>query len=619
LRGRSLGWLVGIAALAALTACATPRIYGPVPQLVHPDATDNPEGRVLLSLNGEGFGPGLYGPSGANDCARPGAGSFVRVLRADGTVLLTAESTDPSTVRSWSDRRIVITAPSTLAAERDLRVEVCTPRGASGSVATAAWQYDHFDLPRSDPTANPSPLAIAIDGSGGVWVNEEFHTQLKGLSPSGAWSVFDLPQAPGPGIFASALFPNAPSRAATLGESILVDPRGRVWLTEAGPAPYAGSAANHARIVMLDPESGTLRMYNVPGDGNGVVGLAFDPTTGRVWFTEARRSIREGGVEHVALRARLTSFDPDGIAPDPRFDFKPRERCVADPGERVGRCSVTGHRRCLDDDDCVLAAEVCPPAPGDDRACFREHEIPEQDDVLLPGPLLRHSDGTLWYSAFWGGDLVGRFDPATGVFQRFRLAPPPGEATCDRRACWCFVEDPWKPPCPSRCCEYLLLGRGPWKLDEEADRDVVFCSQSGGSISRIPWERRDDPRCAALGPDGANPCVVDHPIPGYDPAIEQMHSLAADAAGNVWFEQSQMTKDDPNALSSVGFLQAATERVILFPPLSIYPYVSRGFECQPAGAFVGFQGAGIAVDPRTGAVWFADFCRKRLGRIVPLR
>jgi len=57
--------------------------------------------------------------------------------------------------------------------------------------------------------------------------------------------------------------------------------------------------------------------------------------------------------------------------------------------------------------------------------------------------------------------------------------------------------------------------------------------------------------------------------------------------------------------------------VILLPPLSLYPFTSSGIECRPAGEPVAFSAAGIAFDPRTGSVWFADYCRKRLGQIVP--
>jgi hypothetical protein len=35
-----------------------------------------------------------------------------------------------------------------------------------------------------------------------------------------------------------------------------------------------------------------------------------------------------------------------------------------------------------------------------------------------------------------------------------------------------------------------------------------------------------------------------------------------------------------------------------------------------AGQQVPFLGAGVAFDPRDRSLWFADFCRKRLGQLV---
>ena len=51
------------------------------------------------------------------------------------------------------------------------------------------------------------------------------------------------------------------------------------------------------------------------------------------------------------------------------------------------------------------------------------------------------------------------------------------------------------------------------------------------------------------------------------------------------------------------------------PPLSLYPFFNTtGEYCSTeVGAFVSFTGAGITIDPDTGDIWFADYCRKRLG------
>lgn len=598
------------AALVAGAGCAIPRIYAPATALLHEDPADNPDGRVLLSLTGRGFG------------ARKPANS-VRLRRSDGRLVLDLRSSDRARVPLWTDRRIVLAAPAGIADEPVLTVEVTTGIVASDPTQVAFFSYRHFDVPRTDTETNPSPLAVAVDERSRVAVNEEFHTQLKRLDPALGWEVHDLPRGAADEIFAAEIFGDTPTRVSMLGESIVVDPLGRTWATEGGWMLYAGAHPNHSRIVMLEPEGGEPHIWPVPGDDNSVVGLAYDPASGRVWFTQARRARREGEVDHVAYAARLTSFDPRAIPPDPDFDFAPRERCELPAGGHVGVCSTTRGRRCLDDDDCVLADRVCRDDAPDDGRCFREHAIPTppgETPLALPGPLLRHSDGTIWYAGYWGGNYIGRFDPATETFQRFPLARPPGETSCDFRHCACFApEGSRQRACPTRCCLYLLLGRGPWALAEDAGGDVAFCAQEAGAVSLLPRERFDDPRCAMLDARGANPCLSEFPLPDFDPATTQLHSLARDDAGNLWFGEARVDgrDDDPGRGASIGYVQAGTGRVILLPPPSLYPFLSSGTECRPAGEPVAHSAAGIAFDPRTGSIWSADYCRKRLGRVVP--
>lgn len=606
---RTLGALL-FAAHVACAGCATLRVYTPATALLHEDPADNPDGRVLLSLTGRGFG------------AR-GVASGVRLRRTDGRVILDLESSDRARVLLWTDRRIVLAAPTGIADEPALTVEVATGLAASVATQVAFFSYRHFDVPRSDPLTNPSPLAVAVDDRSRVAVNEEFHTQLKRLDPAVGWEVFDLPRGPADNIFASALFGDAPSRQSMLGESVVVDPSGRTWATEGGSMLYAGAHPNHSRIVMLEPDGGEPQIWPVPGDDNSVVGLAYDPATGRIWFTQAQRARRDGGIDHVAYAARLTSFDPRAMPPDPDFDFAPRERCELPSGGHVGVCSTTRGRRCLADDDCVLADRVCRDDAPDDGSCFREHAIPTppgETPLALPGPLLRHSDGTIWYAGYWGGNYVGRFDPATETFQRFPLARPPGETSCDFRDCACFLPaGSWQPACPARCCLYLLIDQGPWGLAEDAGGNLALCAQEAGAVALLPKQRFDDPRCAALDVTGANQCLREYPLLDFDPTTTQLHSLALDGAGNLWFGESRIDGRDPDPAhgASIGYVQAGTGHMILLPPLSLYPFTSSGTECRPAGEPVAHSATGMAFDPRTGSVWIADYCRKRLGRIVP--
>jgi len=599
-----------LAVLLACAGCAAPRVFAPATALLHEDPADNPDGRVLLSVTGRGFGV-------------RSVASRVRLRSADGRELLALDSSDRARVPLWTERRIVLAAPAALGGEPALAVEVVTGLATSLPAEVAFYSYRHFELPRSDPSTNPSPLAVAVDERSRVAVNEEFHTQLKRLDPAAGWEVFDLRRPAGVAIFASELFGDHTSHLSMLGESIVVDSAGRTFATEGGWMLYAGDHPNHSRIVMLAPDGGEPEIWAVPGDDNSVVGLAYDPARGLLWFTQARRSRRVGGIEHVAYEARLTSFDPRRIPPDADFDFAPRERCERSGEAPIGVCSSSRHRRCFDDDDCVLAERVCRDDVADDGACFHEHEIPTppgETPLLLPGPLLRHSDGTLWYAGYWGGNYLGRFDPETKTFQRFPLARPPGEASCDLRGCACFApEGSGQRACPKRCCLYQLIGRGPWGLAEDAAGSLAFCAQEADGVALLPRQRFDDPRCATLDARGENPCLSAYPLPDFDPKTSQLHSVVRDDAGNLWFGEGRIDglDSEPARGASLGYVQAGTGRVILLPPLSLYPFLSTGSECRPAGEPVAHSAAGMAFDPRTGAVFAADYCRKRLGQILP--
>jgi streptogramin lyase len=612
---------IGLAALLILAVwvlgCATPTLYAPATALVHVDPDDNPRSEMLLSLIGERLGLPLAAPPRGPRCGTQREHYFVRI-RAAGQPVLEIESTQRQSIRLWSDRQIVLWIPGALAGAPELRIEVCTPGGLLSAVPVQRFVYDHFAVPRSDPEANPSPLAIAIDARSTVWVNEEFHSQVKSLSAEGEWSILDIPHPPGPGTFALTIFGESRSRVATFGESILVDPEQRVWLSEGGPAPYPGALPNHSRVLRIDPGNDEVTAYMVPGDNNGVIGLAFARDSGRIWFTQAKRvTVDADGAPRVVHEASLSSFDPMAIEPNSSQDLAPASPCALSPGAAVGTCSATPQRRCARDEDCTLAEQVCLDSSDSKVACFRVYPLPADAGVFLPGPMLSHSDGTQWYAGYWGGNHLGRLDPATGEFERFPLPRPPLERRCNFASCSCFDSSPGKPPCPDFCCRYQLLGRGPWGLIEERSGDIAFCGTEAGFVSRLHRDRIGDPRCTSLDATGANPCISDYPVPNFDPLKQQMHSLAQDAAGNIWFATGQGFAGDPASLASLGYLDARTERVILLPPLALFPYAAMPGDCQPPGKFVGFSGSGLAVDERTGAIWFADYCRKRLGRLLP--
>jgi sugar lactone lactonase YvrE len=621
--------VVLIAGLSGV-AVAGPQAYSPALALFHTDNGDNPSNTVQVSITGTGFGAAQAGTFAAADCGTAAGGAFA-IVYSGFVAIFTANSNDSNQVSAWTDRQIVLKLNAANGNASALSVRVCTPAGKSTTAAITKWVYEHVDVPPSSGT-NALPLSMTRDAGGNVWVNEEFHRQMKRLT-NVQWTLFSIPQLTPPGIFA-LLFNGVDIRTPTseLGEDIIVDSLNRVWLSEGGKTPYQGTNPNHGRIVMYDPGAAVIRTLNVPGDNNGIFGLSWDAARGKIWFTESRRSRREApNPEVVAYRARLTSFDPICVGnytcPNPpnyaipnwvgNFDFDGNAATYTCAGGStsppvVGTCQNGNpniNRKCFTNQDCVLANLRCP-AGGYDYWCFHEYEIPDTAGVVtIPSHVLAHSDGTVWYSAYWGGNHVGRLDPATGTFQQYPLADPADKASCDYGSCYCFFPN-GQEACPQRCCLYVLLGQGPWSLVEESSRNVSMSFQNQAAVGRFDFSRANDPACSTLDGSGQNPCVTYDFVPNLDPDTQYPHSAQVDAAGNVWLTEVTSADTDCTALTSVGYRQVSTGRVLMFPPLSFYPKMS-GTTCTA------FGGAGMAYDPVTGGMWFTDFFRKRLGRVRP--
>jgi hypothetical protein len=87
-----------------------------------------------------------------------------------------------------------------------------------------------------------------------------------------------------------------------------------------------------------------------------------------------------------------------------------------------------------------------------------------------------------------------------------------------------------------------------------------------------------------------------------------------DGDGNVWVSLAQklVYKNDCSTTTSLGFVQAGTNRALMFAPLSAaYPMFDASGNC------IAFSGARVAYDSATRGMWFADYHRQRIGRIRP--
>jgi streptogramin lyase len=316
-------------------------------------------GGEFIKIAGTGFGT-------------PDASHYLKAI--SGSVVTNIPSTH-SIIFAWTDTCIIFKLPKITYSGR---IQVITPGGSSPEVEVAVYEYDWFDIP---PTAgtNGAPLSIAVDEAHRVWVNQEFHLEFQKLDPSvGIVEGIAIPQPPSPGPFASTIFADHRTQTSVLGEDVLIDPMGRVWFTQGGGSLYSGIHPNHSRVVCLIPDGPAgyeFRVYNVPGDRNEVIGLAWDHTRNWIWFAEG--GLVNGGA--------IVGFDPELIPWDNNFAF-----------------------------DSSLDHQLC--SSLTETGCYQRYQL--EDTASHPAHLLVTDDGKIWFTAFWGRS-IGRLDPVTGIVNKY--------------------------------------------------------------------------------------------------------------------------------------------------------------------------------------------------------
>ena len=517
-------------------------------------------------------------------------------------------TSETACVVSWSDTFIIAKIPNNL---RRARVQV--KKGTDLSLALHAnyYRYTNFDTDSGDaqtPGANPHPLAVTVDTQGRIWINEELHLDLKMVDPAlGRASRFPIPQPDIP-PFATPICPSGdcPARYSGNGEDVLVDPKGRVWFSEGGAGYWTGQTPNHSRVVMYDPSIGEFRVYNVPGNKNGVVGLGYQanylPGRDRVWFDQ--ESMKYCTFCNPFQPAELVWFDPENAPFDNDYSFATTAVCQQESSGKYCRCPTsdpgcpdgTG-RLCDRDEDCVLAGQACDgtlASPPSD-CFFHQYPLPgngtsEAGPTATPAEILVAADGAVWYTAYFFGNHIGRLDPATGAITYFPLPTP--------------VND-------------FSSYSAPWEIQAAPNGDIVFTEYDDNTVNRLDITRMNDPACGTLS-SGQNPCMHEWILPGLNTQV--MHSVALDSVGNAW-----ATQDGPDAppagevsITSLAYVRRDWSAAVLLPPLSLF-YPSTGV--TGTGCVVGFQnfkGAGIVIDPPRESIWFADYCRQRVGRLQPL-
>jgi len=495
--------------------------------------------------------------------------SFVTVTFANGTT----QTLMSATARLWLDDHITIDLPANAA------LKAATVTTAASIAASAAivgqYQLDFFD---TTTVLQGAPLVLTADNHGRIWVNSEFHSGYAYWDPADhalhALAGYSQPVNP---IF---LYGSTPTKYGIFGEAALYDGHGRVWLTEGGWEPSLADASlpNHSRLIAVDTASLQTRILAVPGNRNGVIGVACDELRGRIWFTQsARKNLR---TNEIIEPAKLISFDPNTLPfEDSAFDWVPRATCTITTGQTIGTCSNAAAHHCQADRDCILVDRLC---SSDVPGCYHEYALPAAA-IYQPAEVAVDAQGRVWFTNFFAGGDIMRLDPDTGALTVVPLSPPPNG-----------IGVTW-----------------PWDIRIAHNGDVLSYEYNSARIARLSAANFDRDCSQLVHPDGVTSCEYapgDNPAFGYrdpqcyNPCIEETPVeptlfVASTAADDVVIDE--------------GYLRNNGEFIHYPRVMTIFP---NGL--TPPGDYPEALGAVSYVSP-TGVVWGADYYSRRLSRLTP--
>ena len=587
-----------------------------------PATVTNPVGStdLFVSVTGQGFGTAGAGSSLALSVVPIGVPSTEIVI----------PSTDPR-VRLWQDGQVVVQL-STASVFNVVTATVLAPDVAPSAVAVEKYSYEFF------PNAIGGGVnAIATDSRtraqtlGRVFMNLEFHTGLSyfdphfdGSAPPGVYPLPNYPVPPFPMFRFQFGGPTFATRLSSGGDNLTMDSKGRAYFNEYGfdaPDPF-DNVENHSRILRYDARvqgPGAWSVYNIPGDQNVVFGVGWDRRRNRLWL----------GVNGRLTSPRLVVFNPDSqvllTKNDQAFQF-PTTTCDT----VAGRCTpLPFSRPCTRDADCRAAVNVCDPAWGlDDRRtkdCFLEIPLDFEPEVgWIDAIEVKPNDHTVWFTNYWAGMEIIRFDPRAPEGQRFLhlpLAAPQGAAQP-------MVPFAW-----------------PVDLKFTSSGHLVGTQQFSNQLFYIDRNTTIDDRCTRLQsvnpgetcptlaeiyfgdvplPPGCRnvcvtqltvsgsflPCTPNSPTDLQCPwasltgSTGSLYYLAISKDDKVWFTQ---------AGRGVGYIElsdlaAGIPNFVMLPPATLY---------QPPPTYCcGTDGnlGGIDIDGNDGAIWYGEYSRCRLAR-----
>ncbi len=258
-----------------------------------------------------------------------------------------------------------------------------------------AWvgDYTHDELIRVDPRDGAQKVyelpvkgsgvhTLHFDRDGALWMTFQLADMICRFDPkTGQFRTY-------PGLKKGSL---VHSFAYDTFGYVQHDLQGRLWVSE-----FGGNA-----VASIDPKSGQVREYNLPGNKGTVYGIAMDKQ-GRVWYTKY--------VENV-----LGMLDPEtGLA---------TERQMPQQNSGPHRMAIDAKQRLWIPESGYGKLAMFDIAKG----TFTEYALPEPD--TFPYSLrVDGATGAVWITGN-GADSLYRFDPERKTFTTYRM---PGQISYAR-------------------------------------------------------------------------------------------------------------------------------------------------------------------------------------------
>ena len=383
---------------------------------------------------------------------------------------VTTVQSDSPFVHLWTNDRIELSLPPQV---QSGQLAVIVDGISSAPVELLVYDYSSIPIPASLGTGKRE-LAVAVAPDGTLWFNQEYHLELKALSPGTPpeYTAIEIPQAEGDGIFALSLFGDSRSRISGAGEDITVSGDGKVWFTQGGAFSYAGMHFNTSRVVRYDPATETFDCYNAPIDNAEVIGVLIDEPRQMIWYSEAGTE-SGNAITGFTLNSTLSNcfFDP--------YNDDPRD-------------------------------ELC--SGGPTNACHWRFPLLNQD--RFPAHLALDQAGNIWFTKF-AGNSIARLTPETGEVIHLPL-----------------------PPTIVREGPGIWIGSGPWELTFDESGDLWVSEFFDATILRVRPSLLTSQDCEQLDVNGQNPCIEEILVAGDGSGDATIHTVSVGVNGLIWFSVS---------------------------------------------------------------------------------